>query len=1149
MEVQSAGMSDPLNITTPIPRVAPPAPEIMAPAPETPSWMTEPRGPTLPPMTIPESVPTNTVSQDPFINPAARTPPRNTADEIRNDPTRMEQIREYMAARKGNYINSWSDAEVYDAFVNHMRSFNVNEVTTVGELMWVRNLPDDQKPVAANAYGIFDSLGNVMTNDGVLGAVDGVKDYIWSLATSPSTWIGMGAGKLASRGGITAARTGIDELIVQAVKTSEVAALGTGQAGLETAAQTARALAAETSRRAAIKEIAASTITDAGFATLQDVAYQNTLMTVGAQDRYSALETILNAGFGVAGGVASAIPHATRITRLDAVGATTSLAAQRQAIAAYERAAPEMARAAKKFQEELINWLEAAKAGRVSMGDDNDIGMKVTRMLLDPDPESETSIVGAMMRSNYGLKEDVPPTQQIASFGKNLPAKEKEELDKLFLETVGVRYDDVIDIMVGQVQEGGQTLKLTQTAAKNLSTVLAARKAADGAIIGLAPEAQKALAKGLTRETSPKTVEYVQSVWRRALVSHPATTAANVFGWGQVQAFKTFAEVIQAVALGGTGLLAKIIAPEKSKVGQWGNKALLDFNALRSSLAFKTRALLDPYSTREAFEAITNQISEKQAKKLKETLFSGIETGSAELYDVNPNNRVVKFTENLADKAATIALLKAQDILTKSFSFVTELDKQLKLGGSKGLLDVLEQGKLTSIPDEIMDNVIKATLKDTFSANYTKGSSIFNSLSSFIEKMSNTPGLGFLFPFGRFMNNQLAFLIEYSPFALLPALDKAMRTGHFRSGDIVESISKMSVGALGMYYLIGFQEDLQEQGLQWNEVITPTGTNINVQNMAPISFYMAAARVLSATKQGYVEPQLIVDLAQQAGPFYLLKQAQNNPLMDFSLWLTESANDPSILNVASDLVTSIGGFMASTVSGFTRPLEPLNAFTGVITGNEANTDLKQLPPAEQAYRGALRYVDKIFAVVLGEPDETGVARLGPEQQDATRLGPVRDPNPLSRMFGVREQPVANDINLMLAKVNRAPWMVQERSGVPEWDALMNEVITPRLNFQARQLMQSRAWNNANLAGRTRLVTALLKETKKQTEDYILRNGGADQVVLQKQQEFIRLPATIRTQARQALNITVPDRELSYSQLVALSTYVKIIQETENLVVK
>jgi hypothetical protein len=63
----------------------------------------------------------------------------------------------------GAHFRDTPDDELYDSFVNHMRFFNINEVTTIGELNWVRRQDEEGRAVASNAYQIFDSLGNVFT--------------------------------------------------------------------------------------------------------------------------------------------------------------------------------------------------------------------------------------------------------------------------------------------------------------------------------------------------------------------------------------------------------------------------------------------------------------------------------------------------------------------------------------------------------------------------------------------------------------------------------------------------------------------------------------------------------------------------------------------------------------------------------------------------------------------------------------------------------------------------------------------------------------------------------------------------------------------------------------------------------------------------
>ena len=94
----------------------------------------------------------------------------------------VNPIRDYMIERKGVDYKELSDQEVVDDFVEHMRYFNANTVSTAGEVRFIGKADDMRKAKAKKAYQIYDQLGNVFVNDGMMGAVDGVKDYIFASA-------------------------------------------------------------------------------------------------------------------------------------------------------------------------------------------------------------------------------------------------------------------------------------------------------------------------------------------------------------------------------------------------------------------------------------------------------------------------------------------------------------------------------------------------------------------------------------------------------------------------------------------------------------------------------------------------------------------------------------------------------------------------------------------------------------------------------------------------------------------------------------------------------------------------------------------------------------------------------------------------------
>ena len=100
-----------------------------------------------------------------------------------------------MVDRKGKQFLSMDKEELVDKFITHMRYFNTNEAFTIDEARYVSMADDETKDKAGEAYKVYDMLGNVFVNDGFGGAVGGVADYLGAIASSPSTYIGLGVGK------------------------------------------------------------------------------------------------------------------------------------------------------------------------------------------------------------------------------------------------------------------------------------------------------------------------------------------------------------------------------------------------------------------------------------------------------------------------------------------------------------------------------------------------------------------------------------------------------------------------------------------------------------------------------------------------------------------------------------------------------------------------------------------------------------------------------------------------------------------------------------------------------------------------------------------------------------------------------------------
>ena len=269
-----------------------------------------------------------------------------SVDDIRKDYKYNSPIRDYMIERMGIDYQTKSDEAVVDDFVQHMRYFNSNTVSTAGEVRFVTKANKRQKETARKAYQIYDQLGNVFVNDGLMGAVKGVGDYVFAAASDPTNYLGILTGGIgrAAAGGIQVSGK---QVIKAAVRRAGREALQSGatkkaareagrEAGRKAAARAAaqgmstkrtkgvydkvsgiveaeakksiprdamKAKQADLFKTAATKSLYATTALDATAAVYQDIANQEARLEVGAQDSFSKTQSAFSALLGgVAGG-------------------------------------------------------------------------------------------------------------------------------------------------------------------------------------------------------------------------------------------------------------------------------------------------------------------------------------------------------------------------------------------------------------------------------------------------------------------------------------------------------------------------------------------------------------------------------------------------------------------------------------------------------------------------------------------------------------------------------------------------------------------------------------------------------------------------------------------------------------------------------
>lgn len=1033
-----------------------------------------------------------------------------------------------------------------------MRNVSANELHTIGELRHTMTGDEASQLKSKAAYEVYDQLGNMFTTGDWGDMGEGLWEYTKATLTAPSTYLG----GIVGRVGVKAATTAAQKAAVQAAAR---AAFRTG--GKEAAKQ----VIAGAAKSRALATIAAAAVADGTMNTAQDYLYQSNMMEVGAQDEYSILQGGVSALGGLAGGAVAAIPEfiGRGATSTILRGSDKSIKADTKAATntAIKKALPRIRKSVQKMADQSKEWMKAVADGKAAV--DMPLGelSKIHKWFMDPrEPESIVNILVESGMRKWDSEGNV--TEQLGNFARNLPEESRKEIDDA-LVPLGVNLGEMVDITSRYMNETGRSFNLNSQVAKVMKEVgaLSAAKKANNKAIVEGTEALGEEGSATADLPSPQVAKYVASLWRRLLVSHPATTMVNVVGWGQSYGARSLAEVLHGGVLGTSGFVGKMLGRE------WGDKNLLKARNLMGHQIFKARTLLDPYSSREGYENLIKELgSKKQQEALFRESFGGVgQMDNPSAYNI-PESKLVKGAEAYSDVAARLTLVKAQDVYTKSLSGIVGLDLAVRKGTGRSLTDVLASGDSHLITKEMMEDSIHTALKDTFSVDYTRGTGdinekeTFNYIADIVERMSNAPYLGFLFPFGRFMNNNLAFIIEYSPLSVmgmatkLPTKSGRQKLAKLGADEIQERVARATVGTVGLATLIAWSAKQEEQGMQWNEIERGDGTIINAQNMAPVSVYMNAARIGHLLNKGEgVPPELFTELGVQLGPGNMLRAVdQDNPINDVITALTEASTPEEQKGYIDLLKGMVRGLAGNVVSGFTRPMDVPNTMVGEVLEQEGiagtqNIDRRQ---AESFLDGLqvelLRYTDHIFAPFIGETAKgEELPTVGTPARSATRPeGNIYQPNAVGAMYGMKEVGKKNSINKLLGMVNLPEWTFDQRTSQPAFDRWMNERVAPILDQKAERLLASKVFQNSTRDVQLAQAKALLVDTRDEIRKGIEGGdlGGPEARTLNARRRWAALPSADRNDARRALNITTPDNKLSMGELERMRSYIEELQE-------
>jgi hypothetical protein len=1037
-----------------------------------------------------------------------------TVDDLRSNYKYVQPIRDYMAERKGvDYLDK-PDEEVVDDFVKHMRYFNANTVSTAGEVRFISKANERQKESARKAYQIYDQLGNVFQNDGLMGAVSGVGDYVFAAAKDPTNYLGLltgGIGRAAAGGAQVTGRTAIKAAVQRAgreaiksgatAKAAKEAAEAAGkeaakraaaqgmskrrQQGIykgvseKVAAEAKRAIAKDAMKSkqkelfetAATRSLKQTVALDALASVYQDVAAQQVMLDVGAQEKYSALQTGFSAFLGgVAGGAQLAARKVGGRSGLE----DTRTEVEKLATKTIEEYAPILKKkdakvAAKAIQKAADKWNDKVDRGTPGYKDIDDSQL-IKEIMFGDTPGEIGGLAGVFKDKGYKIGKEIHISDIITNVANSLTQQELKDINKVMGKYTSMQFGDLSgsrvklgDLMAARMSEAGKTLNVASQLKKTLDSGLLAAEMKIKKQADAIDEAEAKAADG------SQPLKYGQSVWKRLLVSSPATTALNVAGFGQYYVGQTIADLFTSTALMTQGLAQMTVNRAAAQ------ESFRQARALGTLQVQKIRNLLDPYTTHDEYLRFLNDPANEAARKmLFETMAGGVDA-SAKRFGINPQNAAFRNVEAFTTAMNQITGVRIQDTFTKSQMFMNEMDKYLRLKKGTTLKEALLSDE--AFDEEIIQGALDTTLKSVFAKDYTttEQPELVRQMAKLTETISNTPGFGTILPFGRFFNNVLATAYQWSPLAAPELLMKPFYKRAVKAQpDLTETeaYSRMVVGSAALVLAMDYDTERREKGLGVFDVDVGGGTIVDAKNTYPFSAFLAAGRILNMKRNDEdVPPELLQEMGTQLAVGQLARDAQFgndlNNLLDVLINADEGARGASV-----DAFARVFGNFAA---GFTRPLDAINKTVGFAMGTDTAKDVRQADTAGLFTQSATKYFDNILEAFIDKTDTI----TGEDLAVATREGEIYDANPFARIFGLTIKPGRTAAEAAYSMSEMQPWTANERTKLPAYDRAFNTMLAPLLERQTQLLLNTKEFREGDLTKRRAMLKKVMSDAKKQ----------------------------------------------------------------------
>ena len=1001
-----------------------------------------------------------------------------TYDSMKQNDVVKDAARRFLEQRLGK--TNISDEDLVDEVIEHFRSFDVNEMTTAGDLGYVsaaatgatEKKDQDAQMRLADYRLLYQTYRQLPAFYEEGGAENAFDDYLEGLLKAPSTYLGLllpGIGKGAGIAGTQAGKAAVSATLRQAFQPGRV---GTRMI-----------------QKMAANPVKTTVAGEAAFGGLQNLAAQRTEVEADLRDKVANDELLITS---VASGVlpaAAAVGLAKgRFTKFTERNVEDLLDDADKNLLKKIQLAEEKAektilgnKTVAQDLREVLRELDPEAVARGEKGRDKvrdefqsaiNKGTGDDTALIDPEvdydmvplydviitPGKKKRVFAAgveILAKTGGRKEGERITEAVARTFRELEQKNDGESAK-FLKQVFEDYnltaDDFADLFMADLSAAGRSLQAASAARRVLD-------AAHDDIFGLSMNQKSDLFKAVQNleiagdagkrkfleETGGIQDDMRVGILKRMLEGTRALDAARL-AFMTSQTATTVRNTIGGAGRIGIDVATKALDRGISKVtGGNVQKANEDVFAIAYGIINKKEAMAIEAVFKTGF---TNKAStlfrELQDIADATNLDPGIK--SSRLRDIGANlNALNTVSDNMFKRAAFVGGLKRQlnELYTKKLKAgedVNKLDfnlREITRRGDFGSFFSTKEGK------KMLDKAIEDSLYFTYQK--TPDSPLARAVINGIHK---APFLTTsLVPFPRFIANAMRFTYEYSPLYLL---DAGFVRFAAKNQDNYEEFAKGLVGS-GMLMGATAYRMSEHAGENWWEGKKADGSTYDLRPFFPAAPYLfvgdLVARAIdkdvkNLTDFDIKDRPLYGDRNELADAIQALSGTQFRAGMglytlDAALREAMSENDPDKIQRILTNAT------ANIVNTYTIPLtflqDTYNTFAAEdearIVKNTKSSDMLSLFINKSLARVPGNYkIEQFLAEKLGtNPSEI--------YQSPTRGEDIRRVTPFSRqLYGVLYNERKNRFEKELAENKISRNIVFSKTGVPEADALISQFM-------------------------------------------------------------------------------------------------------------